>query len=77
MIWEFGDGTSENAVSPTHVYEEGIYSVSVDITSPIGCQTDASWDNWVTVLGSPMAGFDYTPKELNNFENTATFIDEK
>jgi gliding motility-associated-like protein len=76
VIWDFGDGTTENAVSPVHVYEEGIYSVSVDITSPIGCQTDASWDNWVTVLGSPIAGFDYTPKALNNFENTATFTDE-
>jgi len=75
IIWTFGDGTSANEVSPKHIYEEGVYSVSVDITSPIGCQTDASWDNWVTVLGSPTAGFDYNPKELNNFDNTAFFTD--
>ncbi len=75
IIWDFGDGTTANEVSPTHVYEEGVYSVSVDITSPIGCHTDASWDDWVTVLGSPVAGFDYNPKSLNNFESTATFTD--
>ena len=75
IIWDFGDSTSMNAVSPTHVYEEGVYSVGVDITSPIGCETSTSWNNWVTVLGSPVAGFDFTPKEFNNFESTATFID--
>ena len=75
VIWDFGDSTTANMVSPVHCYEEGIYSVSVDITSPIGCETEASWDNWVTVLGSPTAGFDYTPTELNNFDNTAYFTD--
>ncbi len=75
IIWDFGDSTTTNAVSPCHIYEEGIYSVSVDITSPIGCETSASWDNWVTVLGSPIAGFDYDPKELNNFDNIANFTD--
>ncbi len=76
IIWDFGDGTTENAVSPVHVYEEGNYSVSLDITSPIGCETAAVFDSWVTVLGSPEAGFDYNPKDLNNFENTADFTDE-
>ena len=75
VIWTFGDGTTANEVSPLHVYEEGIYSVSVDVTSPIGCQTDASWDDWVTVLGSPIAGFSYTPDKLTNFNSTATFED--
>jgi gliding motility-associated-like protein len=76
VIWDFGDGTTENAISPVHVYEEGIYDVSIDITSPIGCETAAAYDSWVTVLGSPVAGFDYNPKDLNNFENTADFTDQ-
>ena len=75
IIWDFGDSTTANAISPVHTYEEGIYSVSVDITSPIGCQTGASWNNWVTALGSPTAGFDYNPKALNNFDNIAFFTD--
>ncbi|MFK7808640.1 MAG: PKD domain-containing protein [Saprospiraceae bacterium] len=76
VIWDFGDGTSENAISPTHIYNEGIYDVSIDITSPIGCETAVAFDSWVTALGSPIAGFDYTPKELNNFDNEANFIDQ-
>jgi len=37
--WEFGDGTSSDAVIPTHTYSEnGIYEVTLTTTTAFGCQ---------------------------------------
>ncbi len=77
VIWDFGDGTIANEVSPTHVYEEvGNYSISVDITSPLDCQTDNSFGDWIRVLESPVAGFSFTPEMPSIFNRTVDFIDE-
>ncbi|MBK8548592.1 MAG: PKD domain-containing protein [Saprospiraceae bacterium] len=38
--WNFGDGKTTNEISPVHIYEQpGVFTVSVEIISPIGCQT--------------------------------------
>lgn len=75
--WEFGDGSSGTEISPFHIYENpGIYTVSVAITSPIGCQTDTTFTNLIEVRPSPTAAFTYSPSELSNFNSTATFTDQ-
>ncbi len=77
VIWDFGDGTIVNEISPTHIYDEiGTYSISVDITSPLECQTDKSFENLISVLESPVAGFTYTPEMPSIFNKTVDFIDE-
>ncbi len=77
IIWDFGDGETGTGVSPTHTYDEtGVFTVSVDVTSPIGCQTDTTWKNLITILGSPRARFDYTPDQPSNIEPTVHFLDE-
>lgn len=77
IVWDFGDGTNGYDISPTHIYEEvGLYSVHVEITSPIGCFIEDSWPDWIEVFGSPIADFSYTPGSLNTFQMTASFIDE-
>lgn len=77
VFWDFGDGNFGQGVSPTHVFEDpGVYTVSLEITSPIGCYTDTIFPNLIEVLPSPVAGFDYSPEELSNFNPTVTFIDE-
>ncbi|MFT6333887.1 MAG: gliding motility-associated-like protein [Halioglobus sp.] len=77
VIWDFGDGTTVNEISPTHIYEEvGNYSISVDITSPLDCQTDTSFGDWIRVLESPEAGFSFTPEMPSIFNRTVDFIDE-
>ncbi len=74
IFWDFGDGNAGFDVSPVHQYQDpGIYSVSVDITSPIGCFTSASFPNWITVRDSPEAGFSYTPENPNRFESEIFF----
>jgi len=76
IFWEFGDGGTGTAVSPTYVYENpGVYDVSVDITSPIGCQTDTLFEDLITVQESPVAGFSFTPEMPSNIEPQVTFTD--
>lgn len=75
--WDFGDGGTGSAISPTYTYDEaGVYTVSIDITSPLGCQTDTTFENLITVLASPEAGFDFSPRELSSLEPTVTITDE-
>ncbi len=72
--WDFGDGGVGTAVSPTHVYESpGTFSVFVQITSPIGCYTEASFPNWIQIKQSPVASFVYSPDQPSNFNPTVQF----
>jgi gliding motility-associated-like protein len=74
--WDFGDGGSSTQISPTHEYtEEGIYTVRLDITSPIGCHTSEVFPNLINMEPSPTAGFTYSPAEINSIQNTASFND--
>lgn len=77
IVWDFGDGTTSGEISPSHFYEDlGVYDISLEITSPLGCFASESWDSWIEVLPSPTAAFTYNPRELNIFDNTANFVDE-
>ncbi len=76
-LWEFGDGQTSPEISPYHIYDDlGIFTVSLSITSPLGCHTDTTWQDLITVLGSPVAGFSYEPHQLSNLLPTAYFTDE-
>lgn len=77
ILWDFGDGKTGTGVSPTHLYEDlGVFTVSVDITSPIGCTTDTTWNDLITILPSPRADFSFTPTQPSNIQPTVTFLDE-
>lgn len=74
LEWDFGDGKKSDEISPKHTYmETGIFDVSLKITSPIGCETIANYEDWVEILESPTAAFTYSPEKFSNFEKTATF----
>jgi gliding motility-associated-like protein len=76
IVWDFGDGTTSGEVSPTHIYTDpGIYDISLQVTSPIGCYIEDSWPNWIVAKPSPIADFIYSPDEVNSFDPTATFTD--
>ena len=77
VLWTFGDGGASPEISPTHVYQDlGIFTVSLSITSPLGCHTDTTWTDLITILPSPVAGFSYTPEQLSNLQPAAQFFDE-
>lgn len=76
IVWDFGDGTTSGDVSPTHVYTEpGIYDISLQVTSPIGCFIEDFWPSLITVRASPIADFIYSPEEVNSFDPVVTFTD--
>ena len=75
--WTFGDGGMSDQISPTHTFEKsGIYSVSVNITSPIGCKTDTIFNNLIEILDAPEANFSYSPDEPTSLAPTVSFTDE-
>ena len=76
IFWDLGDGNTSTDLSPTNTYlEPGIFSVSVDIVSPIGCEASRGFPNLIRVLESPIADFTCDPMEANNFDRTVNFTD--
>ncbi len=77
VLWDFGDGNTSTEISPTHQYiEPGVYSISLEVTSPIGCFVEDNFDNYITILESPIADFSYLPRQLTSLTPVATFTDE-
>lgn len=77
--WTFGDGgDTSGVISPTHVYtEQGVYDVSVAITSPIGCMISDTFFNLIRVEPRPVADFTFSPESgLTTFNNTVSFTDK-
>jgi len=76
--WSFGDGASSSLVSPVHGYDKnGVYTVTLTVTSSQGCVNTATTTCSVAVSTSPVADF-ITPEEpvtiifpVVHFKNTS------
>ncbi|HOZ49756.1 MAG TPA: PKD domain-containing protein, partial [Candidatus Hydrogenedentes bacterium] len=57
--WDFGDGSTSTQRTPAgHVYQnEGVYSVSLTVTTPYGTSTSTRTDYITASLQPPTAGF--------------------
>lgn len=65
--WKFGDGGFSRQHSPTYTYaRDGLYSVALKVISPIGCQIDTFYPNFILVSPSPKAAFTIEPPEVSN-----------
>ena len=60
-LWDFGDGTISAQQNPTHVYQDGTFSVSLRVTGDAG--TDLITKEDFIVAGIPNAG--NTPRTTN------------
>lgn len=50
--WSFGDGTTDTASNPTHIYSQpGVYTVSLIATATQGCKDSVVYNNLITVQG--------------------------
>lgn len=77
VFWDFGDGNSINAISPCHSYDKGgIYSLKLEVTSPIGCYTERFFNQLVQVRQSPVSKFSYSPLKLTSLNRKITLMDE-
>ncbi len=74
--WDLGDGTTTMEASPNHTYTQaGVYSLELTITSPIGCVSQQSFPNLVTVYDVPTADFSFSPEAPTNFAPEVSFTD--
>ena len=68
--WNFGDGQTSSGLSPTTTYNiPGTYTVTVDITSPIGCFISDTFPDLIFVDSLPEAIFTISPPAgVSNFD---------
>ncbi len=71
-VWNFGDNTTSTQNSPTHCFKSGTYNVSLTVVSDSGCTSVATINNAVTVYPNPVAGFIYTPEDVDIIDPTVT-----
>ena len=59
--WDFGDGNTDTAANPTHVYfHPGVYNVKLFVTNKYGCSNRIVYNSLITVQG-PSGIFTMTP----------------
>jgi gliding motility-associated-like protein len=71
MFVDYGDGISEvltGTAGSNHLYElPGVYTVSLIVTSDIGCIYNATFPNMISVFNKPNAYFDILPNPVSMF----------
>lgn len=78
--WTFGDGNS--GLSCDSIYQTyltaGTFNVGLTVTTPEGCTSSATYNNYITVVPYPEADFGFSPDEPTvedtevQFENLST-----
>ncbi len=62
--WDFGDGSTSLNATPIHTYTtQGVYNVSVIITTAGGCTDTAVKTNGIITNNRPVAAFSATPRD--------------
>jgi gliding motility-associated-like protein len=74
--WIFGDGTTGNLPSPTHIYTAaGVYTVTLRAENTGGCKSSSTISNAVRVYAPPIAAFETSPNPNMAFNRTIEFLD--
>lgn len=78
ILWTFGDGMQDTVVSPTHVYTEtGVYTISLSLVSPLGCEASQTFHNLIQIEPSPEVDFTYSPSDnISNINNIVEFEEQ-
>lgn len=75
--WDFGDGATATDCTTEHVYQTpGIYSVSLHVNSPSGCEGDTTLQHIIEVFPNPVAGFTFAPFPAEVTDPEVTFQDQ-
>jgi gliding motility-associated-like protein len=76
ILWNFGDGGTSNQISPVYTYKTpGLYSVSLEVTSPIGCKISRSFKDWIKISQGALADFSYSPERVTQYNAAVSFTD--
>ena len=76
--WNFGDGNTSASQYPSNTYvAPGLYTVSLSVTSDLGCTDDSLINAYITVHPQSVADFSFSPsfaapRDLITFINLST-----
>lgn len=77
ILWDFGDGSMGNSVNEIHSYDEvGVYTVSLEIVSPLDCSIKREYPFWIEVLPEPIADFSFDPENPEGENVVIQFYNE-
>jgi len=62
-VWDFGDGTTSNAIEPTHTFTGSgkSFTVTLTATNTLGCTNTISIPNYINTVNPPVATFSVSP----------------
>jgi gliding motility-associated-like protein len=79
MVVDYGDGQTETLfgmAGSSHVYQDpGVYTVTLTVTSDVGCVYTATYTNLITVFNKPNAYFDILPNPVSMFHPDVQLLD--
>jgi PKD repeat protein len=73
--WDFGDGSSSTVQNPSHIYDAGIYDVTLNVTDEHGCTDTITKTSYISANEGPTANFSADPLSCCT-PLTVTFTDE-
>ena len=73
--WDFGDGTTSTLQSPTHVFDSGAYTITLIVTTSVGCTDTIRYINGIRAGVRPSAAFTATPR-ITCAETRVLFTDQ-
>jgi gliding motility-associated-like protein len=74
-LWDLGDGSTSTSITPVHVYPSGDYTVSLTVSTPIGCTADALTTGAIHSYALPVAEFSADPWETDADHGSIPFTD--
>ncbi len=74
LLWDFGNGNTSTAQSPSATYGAGDYDITLTATSDNGCTSSLTMTDYINVYPNPIAEFSYSPSE-NYLLNPVYFQD--
>ena len=75
--WNLGDGTTSDKQEVIHTYNNaGTYSVSLDVTSNLGCNISKTYPNIISVFNNPIAEF-IASTQIPSIINPSVSFDDK
>ena len=76
-VWTFGDGGASTDSIPTHVFTQpGCWPITLQITTPDGCPSDTTYQDYICVYDYPVADFTFGPQPTDVLNTTIYFTNQ-
>lgn len=76
-LWNFGNGDTDTLQNPAYCYSvNGMYTISLSVTSAQGCSFTNTVSNYINVIPGPQAAFTFGPQPATSSDPTINFWDQ-